>query len=101
VAGTAEPIYGPEALHSVAKQEDQNPKYEITDDDLKWQALETTCAETQTFYTETDGGHFVMVQVIYSNVAWVIRCLVFGEREPSGTDRTYVQQPPHQRSAQC
>lgn len=69
VAGTAEPIYGPEALQSVAKQEDQNPKYEITDDDLKWQAIETTCVETQTFYTETNGGHFVMIQVIYSNVA--------------------------------
>lgn len=69
VAGTAEPIYGPEAFHSVAKTEDQNPEYEITPEDLKWQVLETTCAETATFYIESDSGYLVMVQAIYSNVA--------------------------------
>ncbi|KAA8904657.1 oxidative stress survival, Svf1-like protein [Sphaerosporella brunnea] len=69
VAGTAEPIYGPQALHPVSKQEEHNPKYETTPEDFKWQALETTCAETQTFYIEADSGHFVMCQVIYSNVA--------------------------------
>lgn len=67
--GTAEPIYGPEALRSVAAQESQNPTHELTKDDLKWHALDTTSAETQTFYLEAESGHHGLVQVIYSNVA--------------------------------
>jgi len=69
VAGTAEPIYGPEALQPVTVQEDQNPKYEFDSKDVKWLALDSTCAETETFYIEADSGHYVMIQVIYSNVA--------------------------------
>ena len=68
VAGTAEPIYGPTALHSVATQEALNPKYEISPEDLQWAAIDSTCAETETFYVETANGYFIMVQVIYSNV---------------------------------
>ncbi|KAI5805000.1 oxidative stress survival, Svf1-like protein [Geopyxis carbonaria] len=69
VAGTAEPIYGPEALHSVATQEDQNPTYESPPEDLHWLTPESTSAETQTFYLEADSGYYGIVQVIYSNVA--------------------------------
>ncbi|KAL7266121.1 putative cell survival pathways protein [Rhizina undulata] len=69
VAGTAEPIYGPEAFHSVAKQEGSNPTYELTTEDLQWNILEATSAETQTFYLIADSGHTGMVQIIYSNVA--------------------------------
>lgn len=67
--GTAEPIYGPEALRSVAIQESENPTYELTKEDLTWHALETTSAETQTFYLEADSGLCGIVQLIYSNVA--------------------------------
>lgn len=75
VAGTAEPTYGAEALHSVALQEDENPTYEITPEDLHWRALPYTAAETQTFYLEADSGHYAIVQIINSNVACVAtRC---------------------------
>lgn len=67
--GTAEPIYGPKALRSVAIQESENPTCELTKGDLTWHELETTNAETQTFYMEADSGHYGLVQVIYSNVA--------------------------------
>ncbi|CAZ82347.1 unnamed protein product [Tuber melanosporum] len=69
VAGTAEPIYGPEAFHSVVKQESLNPSNEIAKEDMKWNVLETTSVETQTFYLAADSGHHGLVQVIYSNVA--------------------------------
>lgn len=69
VAGTAEPIYGPEAFHSVAKQESSNPSNEITKEDMRWNVLEATSVETQTFYLSADSGHHGLVQVIYSNVA--------------------------------
>lgn len=67
--GTAEPIYGPSAIQSVALQESENPTYEITRDDLRWHGLDTTSAETQTFYLEAESGHMGLVQIIYSNVA--------------------------------
>lgn len=73
VAGTAEPIYGPEAFHSVALQADQNPKHEITKQDVQWAVLDYTSVETQTFYFVSDGGHIGLAQVIYSNVLYVIR----------------------------
>ncbi|KAI5820981.1 oxidative stress survival, Svf1-like protein [Pyronema omphalodes] len=69
VAGTAEPIYGPSHLHQVSKQEAQNPKYEVLPEDLSWVALDSTCAETQTFYIDSKAGPLIMLQVIYSNVA--------------------------------
>ena len=69
VAGTAEPIYGPEAFHSVAKQESSNPSNQITKEDMRWNVLEATSVETQTFYLSADSGHHGLVQVIYSNVA--------------------------------
>ena len=69
VAGTAEPIYGPSALESVAKQAEKTPYTELTKDDLKWTAMESTCVETQVFYLMAESGHIASVQVIYSNIA--------------------------------
>jgi hypothetical protein len=36
---------------------------------LKWEAMESTCVETQSFYLMADNGHMALAQVIYSNVA--------------------------------
>lgn len=69
VAGTKEPIYGPEAIRSVAEEAKTTPYTETTKDDLKWQAMESTCVETQCFYFMTDSGQLAFAQVIYSNVA--------------------------------
>ncbi|KAK4454360.1 survival factor 1 [Podospora aff. communis PSN243] len=71
VAGTQEPIYGPSAIRSVAEEAKITPYTELTRDDLKWQAMESTCVETQTFYIAADNGQVVFVQVIYSNVAGI------------------------------
>ncbi|KAB2578787.1 Histone H4 [Lasiodiplodia theobromae] len=82
VAGTQEPIYGPEAIQPVTKQAAETPYTELQKDDLKWVAMESTCVETQTFYLTADSGHLAMVQVIYSNVAGIrttcqFNCKVF------------------------
>ena len=70
VAGTQEPVYGPEAIVSVTKQaEDANTPYtESTKDDLKWKAMDSSCVETHTFYMHSDAGKLGIAQVIYSNV---------------------------------
>jgi Svf1-like N-terminal lipocalin domain len=70
VAGTQEPEYGPSAIQSVAAQAQTIPYTEVTTDDLKWKAMESTCVETQTFYFMTDEGVWAMAQVIYSNVGY-------------------------------
>lgn len=69
VAGTQEPIYGPSAIKSVAEEAKTTPYTELTRDDLKWQEMDSTCVETQTFYFMSDEGQLAFVQVIYSNVA--------------------------------
>ena len=69
VAGTQEPIYGPSAIQSVAKQAERLPYTELKKEHLKWEAMDSTCVETQTFYFTADSGHLGMAQVIYSNVA--------------------------------
>jgi len=69
VAGTQEPIYGPSAIRSVAEEAKATPYTELTRNDLKWHALDSTCVETQTFYLMSDAGQLAFVQVIYSNVA--------------------------------
>lgn len=76
VAGTQEPIYGPSAIRSVAEEAKDIPYTEITRDDLKWNAMDSTCVETQTFYLASDNGDVGLVQVIYSNVACVERLLL-------------------------
>lgn len=69
VAGTKEPIYGPEAIQSVAVEAETTPYTELTRDDLKWQAMTSTSVETQSFYLMADNGQLGFAQVIYSNVA--------------------------------
>ena len=69
VAGTAEPIYGPSALRSVAEQARTTPWTELQADDLRWAAMDSTCVETQTIYLFADTGELGLAQVIYSNVA--------------------------------
>ncbi|KAI9826065.1 MAG: putative cell survival pathways protein [Thelocarpon impressellum] len=71
VAGTPEPEYGPEAIRSVADQAKTVPYTELTKDDLRWVAMQSTCVETQSFYLMADSGHLGMAQVIYSNVGGI------------------------------
>jgi len=68
VAGTQEPEYGPSAIQSVAAQAQSVPFTELSKEDLRWKAMESTCVETQTFYFMSDDGVIAMAQVIYSNV---------------------------------
>ncbi|KAH8705125.1 putative oxidative stress protein Svf1 [Talaromyces proteolyticus] len=69
VVGTEEPIYGPEAIQSVAKQAESTPYTELKKEDLKWVAPQYTSVETQTFYVMADNGALAMVQLIYNNIA--------------------------------
>jgi hypothetical protein len=69
VAGTQEPIYGPTAIQSVALEAATTPYTELSRDDLKWKAHNSTCLETKTFYFMSDSGDLGMAQVIYNNVA--------------------------------
>lgn len=69
VAGTQEPIYGPSAIKSVAEEAAKTPYTELTKDDLKWEELDSTNVETETFYIFSESGEVGMAQVIYSNVA--------------------------------
>ncbi|KAF2458921.1 oxidative stress survival, Svf1-like protein [Lineolata rhizophorae] len=71
VAGTAEPIYGPEAIQPVSKQAENTPFTELKKDDMKWIVMDSTCVETQTFYFMSDAGPMGMAQIIYSNVAGI------------------------------
>lgn len=71
MAGTQEPIYGPSAVRSVAEQTKSIPYTELTRNDLKWEAMDSTSVETQSFYLMADSGHLALAQVIYSNVAYV------------------------------
>lgn len=68
VVGTEEPIYGPEAIQSVAKQTETTPFSEVNKEILRWRAYSYTNVETQTFYIMADNGTLVFVQVIYSNI---------------------------------
>lgn len=70
VVGTQEPIYGPSAIQSVAEQAQTTPYTELTKDDVKWTAMDSTSVETQIFYLMADSGHLAFVQVIYSSVAY-------------------------------
>ncbi|KAG2416476.1 survival factor 1 [Aspergillus terreus] len=71
VAGTQEPIYGPEAIRSVAQQAQESPYTVLTKDDLRWRAHQYTNVETKTFYIMADNGALVMVQIIYSNIVGI------------------------------
>ncbi|KAJ5312461.1 hypothetical protein PENANT_c027G01605 [Penicillium antarcticum] len=71
VVGTEEPIYGPEAIQSVAQQTETTPHSEVNKDLLRWRAYSYTNVETQTFYIMADNGTVVFVQVIYSNIVGI------------------------------
>ncbi|PLB42076.1 survival factor 1 family protein [Aspergillus candidus] len=73
VAGTQEPIYGPDAIRSVAQQAQSQevPYTELTKDDLRWRAHQYTNVETKTFYVMADNGTLVMIQIIYSNIVGI------------------------------
>lgn len=70
VAGTAEPIYGPSAIIPVGSQAETTPYTELSRDDMKWVAMDSTSVETQTFYFMSDSGHIAMAQIIHSNVMY-------------------------------
>ncbi|KAL2829945.1 survival factor 1 [Aspergillus cavernicola] len=72
VAGTQEPIYGPEAIQPVSQQQTEDVPYtELTKNDLVWRALQYTNVETQTYYVMADNGTLAMVQIIYSNIVGI------------------------------
>lgn len=71
MAGTQEPEYGPSAIRSVSQEAATTPYTELNRNDLKWQELDTTNVETQTFYFFTEGGKIAWAQVIYNNIAYV------------------------------
>lgn len=52
----------------MAAQAQSIPFTELSKEDLRWKAMESTCVETQTFYFMSDDGVVAMAQVIYSNV---------------------------------
>ena len=74
MAGTQEPIYGPSAIRSVGQEAEasKTPYTELTRDDFKWQEMDTTNVETQTFYFVADSGRIAIAQVIYNNIASVL-----------------------------
>ncbi|KAL2871668.1 survival factor 1 family protein [Aspergillus lucknowensis] len=67
--GTAEPEYGPEAIHPVTVQAGDKPYSVLTKDDLKWKAMQSTNVETQVFYLISPKGEVASIQIIYNNVA--------------------------------
>ena len=71
VVGTQEPEYGAEAIQTVTAQAEKTPYTELTKNDLKWEAWESTNVETQTFYLISNEGKLASVQLIYNNVAYV------------------------------
>ncbi|KAB8225273.1 oxidative stress survival, Svf1-like protein [Aspergillus novoparasiticus] len=71
VAGTQEPIYGPEAIRSVAQQAQEVPYTVLSKEDLRWRAYQYTNVETKTFYIMADNGTLVFVQIIYSNIVGI------------------------------
>lgn len=71
VAGTAEPEYGPDAIHTViASIAPESPvSRDTTIEDFAWIHPSSTNVETQTFYfTDLVSGYTGFAQVIHSNV---------------------------------
>lgn len=72
VAGTAEPVYGPEAFQSVlARTKDKNPVSELSPEDYEWTLPKSAHVETSTFYITAETGHAIMCQIIHSKVKFV------------------------------
>ena len=72
MVGTEEPIYGPSAIQSVAKQAETIPYTELTNDDLRWTNMQSTSVESQQFYSFADSGHIALTQIIHSNVGYLM-----------------------------
>jgi hypothetical protein len=89
VAGTQEPIYGPEACQSVAIQAETTPFTELQRSDLAWAAMETTNVETQCWYLTGDNGYLGMAQIIYNNVGGLRTTVQFNCKihYPKGDER--------------
>ncbi|KAK2624426.1 hypothetical protein QTJ16_006376 [Diplocarpon rosae] len=71
VAGTREPIYGPDAIQPVGLQTAETPYTEINREGFAWAALNVTSVETEVFYLMKEGGPVAFVQVIHSNVGGI------------------------------
>jgi hypothetical protein len=69
VAGTAEPEYGPDSIHPVGYdiEDNENIFTDLTLDDMKYISPNHTNVETQTFYFE-DEINAGFAQIIHSNV---------------------------------
>ncbi|KAJ5952208.1 uncharacterized protein N7479_010621 [Penicillium vulpinum] len=93
VVGTEEPIYGPEAIQSVAKQAETTPFTNVNKEILRWRAYSYTNVETQTFYIMADNGTLVFVQVIYSNIVGIHTTAQFNvkifDRSGKGDNKWY------------
>ncbi|KAI9740014.1 MAG: putative cell survival pathways protein [Claussenomyces sp. TS43310] len=82
VVGTQEPEYGAEAIQTVTAQAEKKPYTELTKDDLKWKAMESsTNVETQSFYLISNEGKVASVQMIYNNVAYVQSAQLQGDAD--------------------
>lgn len=99
VAGTQEPIYGPEAVQSVAVEGKEKQYTEITREDMKWAAMDTPCVETQVFYASAENGPTAFVQVIYSNLSGIRTTCQFNikvfhvQRGPDNKDNLWSSTP--------
>lgn len=80
VAGTAEPVYGPDAIRSVEQQARETAYTELTKDDLRWREPNYTCVETETFYFALDDGKLAYAQIIYNNVMYGPRASAHAHR---------------------
>jgi hypothetical protein len=94
--GLTEPVYGPDAIQSVAKQ---SPSYtEPTKEDMAWELMDTTNVESKTFYMTSDDGHIGLVQIIYSNVLGVRTTAQFSSKvfsTESGKPHTWASDNLH------
>ena len=77
ITGSAEPIYGEGAIHSITNTVTAGTAYtELSEDDYKWVAPDWgSNVETQTFYCATDSGRTCFAQIIHSNPTFVTTVL--------------------------
>ncbi|EEB08533.2 Svf1 family protein Svf1 [Schizosaccharomyces japonicus yFS275] len=87
--GTAEPIYGREAIETVEEVVgDSNPFHELEPIDYQWDTPASSHVETETFYIKpVTGNYMCFVQIIHSNLgSWTttaqVVCRVFDLSNP-------------------
>ncbi|QIW94580.1 hypothetical protein AMS68_000098 [Peltaster fructicola] len=66
--GLTDKHHGAAALRSVKEQTLETPYTELTTQDQRWELMNSTCLEMQTFYVTTDDGTIAIIDVVYSNV---------------------------------